>query len=185
MRDPLQAIESALDRDPGGIAIVWSPQDVGLRDWLVSEVLRLAVNRAPVVVDSVQEALDLPDRLAIIVPRDEREAVLDLDASRERIFAEHAPRSLPVVLMLFRGGDGQRALAAAASLRSLSRGNDPDPEALAAEPGRVDVDEARARFERDTGSPPERWLDAWHAERLVRNAENYARAVWADLLVRP
>jgi hypothetical protein len=184
MRDPLDAIASAMDRDSGGIAIIWSPQDFGVRNWLVSEVERLAADREPAVVDTVEAALALPDRLAIIVPRNEREAVLDLDACRERIFAEDAPRLRPVVLVLFREGDGQKALSEAASLRSLTRGNDPDPEALAVEPGRVDLDEERTRFEASTGLSPDAWLAEWRVDRLARNAENYSRAVWADFLVK-
>lgn len=184
MRDPLDAIVGAIDRDPGGIAIIWSPQDIGIRDWLVGEVQRLAAARAPAVLQTVEDALALPDRLAIIVPRDEREAVLDLDASRELIFAEDAPRSAPLVLMLFRDGEGQRALSEAASLRSLTKGSDPDPEALAEAPGHVDLVTERDAFTKRTGQTPEDWLQDWEADRLVRNAEHYSLAVLADFLVR-
>jgi hypothetical protein len=185
MRDPLDALASAIERDPAGIAIIWSPQDIGIRDWLVSEVERLAADQAPAVVETVEAALALPDHLVILVPRNEREAVLDLDASRERIFSEDTPRSRPVVLVLFREGDGQKALSEAASLRSLSRGSDPDPEALAAEPRPVDLVEQRTRFEERTGLPPEAWLGEWRSGLLISNAENYSLSVWADFLVKP
>lgn len=181
MRDPIEALLGAVDRDPGGIAIVWCPLDAGMRDWLVSQVESLAVNRTPTVVHTVDEALGSPDQLALLVPRDEREAVEDLDASRERIRSEEAPRTQPIVLFLFRDGDGQKALAGAASLRSLSGGSDPDPEALA----EVDVDEERARFEQRTGTTPELWLAGWHEGTVERDASGYALASLASLLVRP
>lgn len=68
MRDPIEAILGALDRDPGGIVIIWSPQDAGIRDWLVSQVRSLAAERAPVEAHEVDEALQWPDRLVLLVP---------------------------------------------------------------------------------------------------------------------
>ena len=41
MREATEVLQSALQRDDGGIAVVWCP-DLGLRDWLVSEVDSLA-----------------------------------------------------------------------------------------------------------------------------------------------
>lgn len=178
MRDPIEALLGALDRDPGGIALVWSPLDFGIRDWLVSQVASLAPERSPLTVSTVDEALAAPDRLALLVPRNEREVVEDLDACRERIRSEEHPRTQPIVLFLFRGTEAQQALASAASLRSLVGGSDPDPEALA----EVDVPRERAEFQRRTGVTPEDWLRGWEDESRPRTAEAYALAAWAKLL---
>ena len=184
MRDPIEALLGAIQRDAGGIALVWSPQDVGVRDWLVSQVLGLTQDRAPAVVETVDQALAFPDRLAVIVPRNEAEAVADLDASRERIRSVEAPRTQPIVLFLYRDGAGQRALADAASLRSLTGGSDPDPEALSEAPVAVDQAGERTRFEARMSRTPEVWLAEWRHGSLAQNAENYAVAAWADFLVR-
>jgi hypothetical protein len=184
MRDPLDALVNAFERDSGGIALIWSPPDVGLRDWLVAEVMRLAASRLPTLVTTVEEALALPNQMVLLVPRNEREVVLDLDGSRERIFSYEEPRTQPIVLFLFRDGEGQRTLSEAASLRSLSRGSDPDPEQLAEVPRQVDTESERARFVESTGKVPESWLQEWQAERLARNAQNYYFAIWADFLVQ-
>jgi hypothetical protein len=181
MRDPIESILNTLDRDTAGLVIVWSPLDVGIREWLVSQVESLAPHRHPVRVASVDEALCAPDQLALLVPGNEREVVEDLDASRERIRSEEAPRTQPIALFLFRDGEGQKALARAVSLQSFCRGNDPDPEALA----EVDVPEERARFQARTGQAPEPWLASWDEGSIERTAESYALASWAKLLVQP
>ncbi|MBM7115733.1 hypothetical protein [Archangium primigenium] len=178
MRDPVQAMINAIERDEGGVAIVWCP-DLGLREWLVGEVESLAAAGAnPVRKDDVEGALTEPSRLVLLVPANEREVVLDLDASRDRLL-EAPRRTQPIVLFLVREGDGQRALAAEAmSLASWVGGSDADPDALA----QIDVKEEREAFERDLGTSPEEWLKAWRVGAHPNTAENFRMAYRAMLL---
>jgi hypothetical protein len=177
MRDPIQSLAGALERDEGGLAIVWCP-DLGLRDWLVSEVESLAPTGAlPIRMSEVEETIGTPHRLVLLVPTNEREAVLDLDASRDRLLEPR--RTRPVVLFLLRDGDGQRALAEEApSLWSWTAGNDADPEALA----EIDPAAERTAFEVEHGATPEAWLARWRTADLPRNAKNLAIAYRATLL---
>ncbi len=163
----------------GGIAVVWCP-DFGLRDWLVGEVESLVSTASrPVRVSTVDEALAIPDRMALLIPYNEEEVVLDLDGSRDRLRNEEHPRTQPIVLFLLRKGDGQRALAEKAiSLASWISGSDTDPEALA----EIDLTAERKRFEQETGQTPEVWLSVFRAERVPQTAENFARAYRAMLL---
>ncbi len=185
MRDPIQALLNAIDREDGGVAIVFCP-DLGLRDWLVDQVEGLVPDDVPTIrVSNVEAALRVPSLLALLIPQNEREVVVELDGSRDRILADPV-RTQPIVLFLLRDGDGERALTSEApSLRSWVSGSDPDPEALAAAPVRVDVSIERERFKDRTGLTPQDWLREWRAERLARNAENYAHATWAGFLVQP
>ena len=181
MADPSQAILSALERDDGGIAIIWCPADVGLRDWLVDEVQSLAPRDArPLRVATVEDALARPDEMVLLVPEidAEEDAVLDLNGSRDRIFNEARPRTQQIVLFLFREGVGQAALAQAPSLRSITDGSDPDPDALA----EVDVASESAAFLNETGKRPEDWLILWRQDELPHTAENFSLAYRAMLL---
>jgi len=155
MRDPIQALMTAMERDLGGVAVVWCP-DLGLREWLVGEVESLApAGSDPAVVDGVEAALAQPKRLMLLVPGNDREVVLDLDASRDRLRSEDAPRTQPIVLFLLRNGDGEKALATEAiSLASWVSGSDADPDALA----QVDARAEREAFEHEVGTTPEEWL---------------------------
>jgi hypothetical protein len=177
MRDPMEAVLNALDRDAGGVVIVWCP-DLGLRDWLVGEVESVAdADARPVQVDTVEGALNQPERLALLVPRNEREAVLDLDACRDRLL--EPPRRQPVVLFLLRDGDGQRALAESRpSLASWIEGNDADPDQLA----EIDPEAERAAFIDATGQSPEAFLAEWRAGQLPNTNVNLGRAYRAMLL---
>lgn len=177
MRDPIGSLTGALQRDKGGLAIVWCP-DLGLRDWLIGEVESLAPRGArPIRVSSAEEAIGAPDRMVLLVPQDEREVVLDLDALRDQLL-EH-DRTFPVVLFLLRDGDGQRALAEdAPSLWSWAAGSDADPEAIA----EIDLVVERAAFETRHGATPEAWLARWRAEEIARSAENLSAAYRAMLL---
>jgi hypothetical protein len=177
MRDAIGTLANALQRDKGGLAIVWCP-DLGLRQWLVGEVESLAPTGArPIQVSGVEEAIGAPDRMVLLVPGDEREVVLDLDASRDRLLEPE--RTHPVVLFLLRGGDGQRALAESApSLWSWAAGSDADPEELA----EIDLTAERAAFEAKHGATPEEWLARWRAEKIAHSAQNLSVAYRAMLL---
>lgn len=180
MRDPIGSVAGALQRDEGGLVIIWYP-DLGLRDWLVSEVDSLApTGTSSIRVSSVEEAIGAPDRTVLLVPVDEREVVLDLDASRDRLLEPR--RTRPVVLFLLRDGDGQRALAKdAPSLWSWAMGSDADPEALA----EIDPAAERAAFEMQHGATPEVWLARWRAGAMPHDAQNFSVAYHAMLLEDP
>jgi hypothetical protein len=179
MRDPIESLASAIERDKGGVAIVWCP-DLGLREWLVGEVESLAPTAArPIRAATVEEAIGAVDRMVLLVPADEREVVLDLDASRDRLL--EPARAHPVVLFLLRNGDGQQTLAKEApSLWSWAAGSDADPEALA----EIDPAAERAAFEAKHGATPETWLARWRAGEIARSAESLSVAYRAMLLER-
>lgn len=180
MRNAIQSLLNAIDRDPGGVAIVLCP-DFGLRDWLVEQVETLIPEGTSALrVSEVEAALAEPTRLVLLIPKDEREAVLDLDASRDRILQEPG-RTQPIVLFLLRDGDGERTLANdAPSLRSWVGGSDADPEKLA----EIDVPKERAAFETKHGVTPEAWLAQWRSGALPQNGENYRTAYDALLIER-
>lgn len=177
--NPTLALISAIERDLGGISVVWCP-DLGLRDWLVDEVTGLARPDAqPLRTASVGEAIATPNRMILLVPQNEQAVVEEMDGRRDQ-FLSDPPRTQPVVLFLLRDGDGRVALANSPSLSSWIRGSDVDPEQLA----EVDVAADRDSFEADVGVTVERWLADWRAGALERTGENYARAYWASLLER-
>jgi hypothetical protein len=179
MRDPMQAVMGALERDVGGVAIIWCP-DLGLRDWLVGEVESVATADAqPFRTSSVEEAIASPTRMALLVPANEREVVLDLDGSRDLLHHPDHPRSQPIVLFLLRMGEGKRVLATEAiSLSSWLAGNEADPEALA----QIDVAAEQAAFEGEVGVTLAEWLSSWRSERLPQTGENLRRAYHAMVL---
>lgn len=128
--NPTQALISAIERDLGGIAVVWCP-DLGLRDGLVDEVEGLAgPSAAPFRTASVDEAIKAPDRMALLVPNDELAVIDELEGRRDQLLAD-PPRTQPVVLFLLRDGDGRVALAKAPGLSSWVRGSDVDPDRIA------------------------------------------------------
>jgi hypothetical protein len=162
------------------VAVVLCP-DFGLRDWLVEQVEGLIPGGASAVrVTQVEAALAEPSRLALLIPKDEREAVLELDASRDRILQEPG-RSQPIVLFLLRDGDGEHTLAREApSLRSWIGGSDADPEKLA----EIDIPAQRAAFESKHSVTPEAWLAQWRSGLVPQNGENYRTAYDALLIER-
>ena len=178
MLDPIESILAAIERDRGGVAIIWCP-DLGLREWHVGEVESVAPTGSnPIRTQSLDEALAAKDRLVLLIPRNERDLVLSLDVLRDQLLE----RSQPIVLFLLRDGDGQRALAAeATSLASWVGGNDADPEALA----EIDVPAERAAFERENGTSPEEWLKGWREGALPHTSANFRASYRATLLEEP
>lgn len=178
MRNAIESMLNAVDRDPGGVAVVLCP-DFGLREWLVEQLESLVPEEARSMrVSDVEAALGEPTRLVLLIPEDERVAVRDLDGSRDMIL-EAPGRSQPIVLFLLRDGDGERALASEApSLRSWISGSDVDPEALA----EVDVPKERAAFEAEHGMTPEAWLAQWRSAELPETGANFRSACDAMLI---
>jgi len=180
VRNAIESLLNAIGREAGGVAIILCP-DYGLRDWLVEQVESLVAIETPALrVYDVEAALAEPSRLVLLIPNNEREVVLDLDASRDRILQDPA-RSQPIVLFLLRDGDGERALAnEAPSLRSWISGSDADPEKLA----EVDVPGERAAFVAKYGVTPEAWLAQWRSGALPESGENY-RTAYDALFIEP
>ena len=179
MRESNQSLIGAMERDLGGLAIVFCA-DLRLRDQLVEDVESLTATAARAFrTADVRAALAAPDQLALLVPENEREVVLDLDGSREQ--ALDPPRTQPIVLFLVRDGDGSDALATEApSVWSWASGNDVDPEALA----EVDIESERTKFHVRTGQPPESWLARWRTGDIPQDAAGYVLAYRAALLER-
>jgi len=175
---PTQALLSAIERDVGGVAVVWCP-DLGLRDWLIEEVAGLAaLGASPLQVSSVDDALGAPHRMVLLVPNNERAVVEELEGRRDQLL--DPARTQPVVLFLMRDGDGREELARSPSLSSWIRGSDVDPDQLA----EIDAEPAHAQFERETGRSVEDWLRDWRAGAIAQTGETFARAYWAALLER-
>lgn len=177
MKESIQTMVNAIERDVGGVSIVLCP-DLKRREWLVDDVESVVPTAAQAFrTASAEEALKRRDELALLVPDNEREVVLDLDACRDQ--ALEPARSQPIVLFLLRGGDGYAALAREApSLWSWACGSDADPEAMA----EIDVPAERAEFANETGQTPESWLASWLAGEMPRTSVNYATAYRAKLL---
>jgi len=179
MRESNQSLVGALERDLGGLAIVFCA-DFTRRAQLVEEVASLASSRAaPLRTADVRAAIAAHDRLVLLVPDNEREVVLDLDGSREQTL--EPARTQPIVLFLMRDGDGSKALALEApSIWSWASGNDVDPEALS----EIDIDAERASFLERTGQTPEAWLAQWRTGEMPQDAAAYVLAYRAALLER-
>lgn len=177
--DPIRALANALDTQRTGMVVVFYP-DLGLREAIVDEVASVAGPSVPMHrATTAEEARAHPRDLVLLVPSNEVDAVLDLDAMRER-FLDPA-RDFPVVLFLMRDGDGALALAKdAPALASWVRGSTPDPEALA----EIDPAAERAQFLATTGSDVEAWLERWRAGSLPGSGENLSLAYWALSLER-
>lgn len=176
MRSPMDVVVNAVDRDVGGVVIVWCP-DLGLREWLVGEVQSVVDLAArPFRAETLDAALTQPLRMALLVPGDEREMVRDLDGARDRLI--ETGRTQPIVLFLLRDGDGRRELERLPSLASWIEGSDADPEKVA----EIDVVAERAAFVREVGESPEEFLTKWRAEKLTNDARNLNLSYWATLL---
>jgi hypothetical protein len=149
-----------------------------MRDWLVGEVDSVVPPGVETRrVATAAEAIAVRDRVVLLVPDDERGAVLELDARRGQI--ADPERSQPLVLFLIRDGDGQRALAVEApGLHSWVGGNDIDPEDIA----EIDVEEERATFQSATGMTPEAWLAKYRNGEFALDASTISRSYRAMLL---
>ena len=205
MRDATPCLYNAIYRDTGGVAMVFCP-DIASRNSLVEEVEDMLPSRECAIREtSVTEALKRPSQLILLVPDDERKAVLELDANRDRMlnpqnmlvlddeeFAELGlaanlvrmlcppKRCQPMVLFLLREGEGANTLAEKApSIRSWVGGCDVDPQELAL----FDPREERAEFERKRKMSPETWLEKWRSGKLRKTALGNRITYIATLIV--
>ncbi len=175
--DPALAVASALRRDRGGVAVVYY-QDLGLLDWAVEDVASLWTGHSGTVrVATVAEALAHPIELVLLVPIDERAAVLELDGRRDQLLSSR--RMSPLVLFLLRDGPGAAAfLGEAPSLWSIAVGNDVDPT------GEAELDPITARQEFVArGVDPESVVAQWRAGTWGESADALATLYRAILLV--
>ena len=124
---------------------------------------------------NVEDAFCDGETLLFLTPEDEQSAVLLLDGRREAL----RKRTVPVVLFLISGGDGETRLREdAAGLENWLRGMEYDPERLAP----LDVEGERARFEEKTGLSPEQWLVGWRGGAIADTTENNFLSHHAALL---
>lgn len=175
MRDPIEGSLSAIERAADGFVIVWYP-NFELQEWLVGEAESVAPHGSnPLRTSSLEEALTTKERLVLLVPENEREIVLALDAQRDSLIG----RRFPIVLFLLRDVDGQRALAKdAPSLAHWVRGNDVDPEELA----EIDPVTELASFENEHHLSPEAWLEKWRSGAFAQTGQNIRTSYRAMLL---
>jgi hypothetical protein len=76
MRNAVQSMLNAVDREAGGVAMVLCP-DFGLRDWLVEQVESLVPEAVHALRGSgVEAALAEPTRLVLLIPTDDANATL-------------------------------------------------------------------------------------------------------------
>lgn len=179
-RDSFQTMFTAVERDSGGVAVLWA-HDLDEREDRVEEVLSFLLREAnPVRTANVEDALAQPSRLALLVPDCEQTVVRDLDASCGRTLAALG-RTQPIVVFLILGGVGQRTLAEAAGLVSWVRGRDVDREALL----QIDPELAREEFEHKVGVTPDQWLVGWRDGSRPRTHANFQIVHRALLLEQP
>jgi hypothetical protein len=178
-RSSTQSIMGAIERDVGGIAVIWCA-DLGSRDWLVDDIEAMVPSKVRAMrASTVEQALAEPDRLVFLVPQDEATTISEMEGRRDQIVVGPPARTQPIVLFLIRSSAGARALAKhAPSLSGVIRGNEVDPERLE----QIDVGAERSRFVEETGEPPERWLERWKAGELPMTSNNLAKSFHARLL---
>jgi len=131
---------------------------------LVARMKALAQPRQVHEVRRGEEALDFVgcDCLVIVDPEQEEEAVSFFDRCRDHFEAGPAQ----ILLLLLRGGAGERALKDAPALASFAR--DASFEVSA----RPNMEQARADFGRRHGLNPEDWLGRWRNGDLPDTLEN-------------
>jgi hypothetical protein len=162
-------LAAAVGRDPGGISVVLCADRGRIARWC-TEVRGLVDEGIPIDVTTAEEALANPHRLALLVPRDEQEAVQTLDARRDETRRLGHERTQPIVLFLTNGGDGLRELQTHAfSLASIVDG----AEAVPDEGTERDLTVERQRFLEERGQSADAWLAAWVAGTVPDTLENH------------
>jgi hypothetical protein len=145
------------------LAIAFYPDHAAKAD-LIARMHALAQPRVVHQVRCGADALLLVERdaLVLVEPDNEEEAVLFFDRNRDHFDDAKAC----FLILLLRGGAGERALQSAPALASFAR--DASFEVIPRPPH----DEARAAFEQRYGMDPEAWLSAWRKGALPDTLEN-------------
>ena len=154
-------------RENNPIVAVYYPE-LATRTALIESLKLLAPPEVSLKETSEIEAAfgDL-DKIVVLLPDDEVQAVAVLDRRREELRA----RKAPVVLFLLCDGSGEQRLRSAFALASWLRGREYDPErSLALADSELAA--ARQEFTKRAGSPPESWLQSWRAGSLPDTLEN-------------
>jgi hypothetical protein len=120
------------------------------------------VHRTEDLADVFRE--DRRATLLLFAPKNEAEAMRELEARRPEIEA----RSAPMVLFLMRRGAGRVELPALAGLTAMLHEQELDPEQL----DTFELELERDRFEEEVRQTPEAWLAAWRAGTIPKTPEN-------------
>ncbi len=174
MHDALYEIANALEREPGGIVVIYY-RDRDALEWVLSDV-RAVSGQPGVLVSTVDEAIAHHDALVFLDGPNGAGLVRELAEKRDRVL--EPPRQFPLVLFLLRGGSGTEELKFQPALASAVRGSDIDPD----EASTIDVASGRSQFEAQTGVTPEAWLAEHQDETARTNAETLALYYRARLL---
>lgn len=145
------------------LSIGFYPEHTAKAD-LVARVRALAAPREVREVRRGEDALEFVghETLVVVEPEDEEAAVSFFDRNRDH-FDDAKVR---VLILLLRGGAGERALRAAPALASFAR--DASFE-ITPRPRHAD---ARVAFSNLYGVEPEEWLRRWRAGELSDTREN-------------
>lgn len=154
-------------RENNPIAAVYYPELV-TRTALIESLKLLAPPGLPVKeATEIDAAFADPDKIVVLLPDDEAEAVAVLDRRREEL----RDRTAPVVLFLLCDGSGEQRLRSAFALASWLRGREYDPER--SQPlESSEIAAARQEFIKRTGSSPEDWLERWRAGSVADTLAN-------------
>ena len=131
---------------------------------LVARMRALAAPREVHEVRRGEDALQFADRdvLVLVEPENEEGAVSFFDHNRDH-FDDAKAR---VLLLLLRGGEGERALKGATALASFAR------DASFEVAPRLLREDARVAFNERHGIDPEEWLRRWREGALADTLEN-------------
>jgi hypothetical protein len=147
--------------DPIGIAFY--PEHAAKAD-LIARMHALASPRSVHEVRRGEDALPFVDDNALIIvePDREDEAVTFFDRNRDHFEGVQAR----VLILLLRGGAGERALGQASALSSFAR------EASFEIAPRLRREDGRAAFIARYGAEPEQWLTRWQEGSIADTSEN-------------
>lgn len=164
--------EPIADDDIGAVALLEWGEPLGIAFYpehtakadLIARMRALAPPRSVHEVRRGEDALPFvdDDALVLVEPDDEQAAVSFFNSNRDH-FEDVRAR---VLILLLRGGEGERALKGAVALASFAR--DASFE-VAARPLR---ENGRLAFAERHGADPDQWLGQWRDGRLPDTLEN-------------
>jgi hypothetical protein len=165
--------------DPVGV--VYYRDDEGRDDLLDLCDLLAPAGRDVLPTTSAEDAFRVEhrDKILLLTPDDEVEAVLTLEGRRELLL----DRGAPVILFLLQDGEAERALKQGApALSSFLRGLTYDPEPPVNE---AKLEELREDFSGRHGRTADEWLEAWQHDEIEDTADNNLTAHEAWALRKP